>query len=959
MVAYVHQKLTVFTAFVLFFISLSSLSFIQTIAQTGSVKGNISDASTGEALIGASILIQGTTKGTITDLDGNFHLDNLENGNYNLVIGYVSYEQQIQRITINPGESVELNIQLQTTSTELGLVKVVASKRSDTDMSMITALKSSSLSASGITRQQISRSQDRDASEVVTRVPGVTVRDGKFINVRGLDERYNVVWLNGTSTPSSEADRRAFSFDVLPSSLIDNIFLYKTAAPEIPADFAGAVVQIQTKSTVDNNSTDISYSAGYRQFTTFRDMYSYTGGKHDWIGFDDGTRSIPKGFPSTSEFRDLTDNPTEADKQAITDMGRSFNKIWTPYKTNAIPDQAFQLNLNRKFLLGKVSIGNVTSLGYSVGNQYREIFRAGYQVYDQVNDHPDTSYYFYDDHYLTKTKLNGLFNWLFVFGQNQKIEFRNFFNQISDKHTLLRTGRDFYGGSYKAASELGFQSRSIYSGQLTGTLNYRSSAIKLDWTLGYSYTNKMLPDIRRIEKNRNEDDGPNAPYVTSLNFNADPKLLGRLTLTNHENVYVGGLNYLHKIEIGNFIPELKAGFLAEFKNRTFTARNIGFAYGNVSQFNWDLIYQPIDTLFLDKNINFTDGIKVDESTNLSDSYDASNALYAGYVGINLPFRKLKVYGGVRAEKNRQILDGFDQNSNPVKVDNNYFDFFPSVNMSYNITERTLLRGAYGRTINRPEFREIAPFVFYNFEEKATYYGNPALTNSYINSIELRYEYFPSVGDMITFGGFFKHFETPIEAHLIEGGSGLNYNYSNARSAGSYGLEIDLRKSLINLENSSSFLRSFRHFVLVFNAAIIRSELRTDDPNERESIRRMQGQAPYIVNTALFYDNPDIGLMVSVQYNIIGERIAYVGNKSNPHMYQIPRNLLDVTFNKQIGKHIVLKGGIKDIFNQPIELNQNEYVQVVPNDPDSQSKRIQKNMVYKPSTAFTLGFTLIF
>ena len=122
---------------------------------------------------------------------------------------------------------------------------------------------------------------------------------------------------------------------------------------------------------------------------------------------------------------------------------------------------------------------------------------------------------------------------------------------------------------------------------------------------------------------------------------------------------------------------------------------------------------------------------------------------------------------------------------------------------------------------------------------------------------------------------------------------------------------------------------------------------------------MQGQAPYIVNTALFYDNPDIGLMVSVQYNIIGEKIAYVGNKSNPHMYQIPRNLLDVTFNKQIGKHIVLKGGIKDIFNQPIELKQNEYVQVVPNDPDSQSKRIQKNMVYKPSTAFTLGFTLIF
>lgn len=943
----------------LFVVLLTALSFSYTAAQNSSVKGRIEDAATGEGLIGASILIQGTTNGAVADLDGNFKLSDLHHGTYNLIISYVSYEQQIQRIEIKKDEIIELSIKLQPATVQLGEVKVVASKRSDTEMSMISTIKNGNLVTNGISKQQISRSQDKDASEVISRVPGVTVRDGKFINVRGLDERYNTVWLNGIGAPSSEADRRAFSFDMLPSSLIDNLVLYKTPAPELPADFAGAVVQIQTKSTVDDNSVDLSYATGYRQYTSFQNFYSYHGGKSDWLGFDDGSRALPADFPSTSEFRALADNPSEEDKQTITDLGRSFNKTWTPELTRAIPDQSFLVTVNRKLLAGRVSIGNVTSLGYSVANQYREIFRAGYQAYDKVNDHPDTSYYFNDDNYSTKTKLSGLFNWLFVFSNNQRIEFRNFFNQISDKTTVLREGRDFYGGSYKIGSELGFQSRSIYSGQINGVFNFNHALINLNWTLGYGYTNKLQPDTRRIEKSRNEDAGPDAPYTTSLNFNADPKLLGRLTLDNYEHLWVGGFNYSHKFPLRHFDPEFRFGAFMEFKDRNFTARNIGYAISNVMTFNWNLTYQPVDTLFQNKNINYTDGIKVDESTNLSDSYDASNRLYAAYAGINLPFGKLKIYTGLRLEKNRQSLDGFDENGSTVEVNNDYTDLFPSLNMTYNITEKTLARFAYGRTINRPEFREIAPYTYYNFEEKATYYGNPELTNSYINNLELRYEFFPTNGDMITVGGFFKQFTNPIEAHLIESGSGLNYNFSNAVSARSIGFEVDLRKSFRNLENNSGLLRIFKDFVVVFNAAVIRSELTTDDVNAREKNRAMQGQSPYIINTGLFYDNPNTRLMVSVLYNVIGERIAFVGNNYNPHIYQMPRNLIDITINKKVGKYLTLKGGIKDLFNQPIELTQNEYVQLVPTDSNSEVKREQKTQEFKPNSSFTLGFSLNF
>jgi hypothetical protein len=938
---------------------ISFVASLNLTAQTGVIKGKIEDAATGEGLIGATVVIQGTTKGTIADADGYFAFNDIQQGAYNFVFSYITYEQQVRRANVTKGETVELNVKLKPISVEVGEVRVVTTRRTDTELSLISSIKSSSLVSNGISKQQISRSQDRDASEVIARIPGVTVRDGKFINVRGLDERYNTVWLNGSGAPSSEADRRAFSFDMLPSSLIDNLVLYKTHAPELPADFAGAAVQILTKSTVDANSVDISYATGYRQNTTFRDFYTYQGGKTDWLGFDDGTRALPAGFPSTSELRQLADNPTDEDKQKITELGRAFNKTWTPEATEAKPDQSFMATINRKFLVGKASIGNVTSIGYSNANQYREVFRAGYQAYDKINDHPDTSYYFYDNNYSTKTKLNGLFNWLIVFGNNQKIEFRNFFNQISDKTTILRTGRDFYGGSYKTATELGFQSRSIYSGQLTGSHNFNNYNINLNWTLGYSYTNKLQPDIRRVEMSRNEDAGPSAPYTISLNFNADPKLLGRLSLENHENIWMGALNYTNKLHFDNFVPEIKTGLFMEKKDRTFSARNIGFAISNVMKFNWNLMYQPIDSLFQDKNINYSDGIKVDESTNLSDSYHAGNELYAGYVGLNLPFRKLKIYSGVRMEKNIQKLNGFDENGDSVAVNNNHLDFFPSVNITYNFTDQLLLRLAYGRSVNRPEFREIAPYTYYNFEEKATYYGNPELVNSYIHNSELRLEYFPTQGDMITVGGFYKQFSNPIEAHLIESGSGLNYFYENAISAVSYGAEVDVRKSLSELSGSNSFLRFFQDFVIVFNAALIKSELKTDFANERDSVRQMQGQSPYIVNAGIFYDNPRRGVMVSVLYNVIGPRIAFVGNLNNPHIYQMPRNLMDITINKKIGKYITVKGGVKDIFNQPIELRQDEYVQVIPNDSESKAKRIQQTQLFKPSSSFTLGVSVNF
>jgi TonB-dependent receptor len=945
-------------------------------SNNGSIKGRILDQETGEGLIGTSVIVQGTTTGAVTDYDGKFIIDNIAPGNYNLVISYVSYTRQTVRVSVPSGGQVSVEVNLQPVVLNLDDVQVIGNRRSNTEMSMISSIRASDVVATGISSQQISRSQDKDASEVLRRVPSVSIRDGRFIIVRGLTERYNTVWLNNSSTPSSEADKRAFSFDVIPSDLIDNILIYKTPAPELPADFAGAVVNIQTKSLVDNNKVSISYSNGLRQGTTFQDFYKYKGGKTDWLGFDDGIRALPADFPSTTDFRQLANNSTQEERDKITALGREFSAIWTPDKMMARPDQSFGLSLQRRFIAGKLSIGNISALTYSNSLSNEEIFRAGYEAYDTVHDKPRYDYKFNDQRYVNSVHLGGLMNWSFIFGNNQKIEFRNLFNQLGSTRTTLRDGQNFYGGSYERSYELAYESRSTYSGQMGGDFTFNKYGTQLNWTLGYVYANKLQPDIRRIKTSRNDDSPENSPYVIGVNFNADPTLLGRLFLSNYEHIYTAGTNVIQKLRIGSYFPEVKTGFYYEYKTRSFVARNIGYAIANILQYNQSGnrlpvdtsqvfspdVFDAIDAFFQPQNINSTTGIKIDESTNKSDSYNASNRLIAGYAGIKLPIGKIfSIYPGLRVEKNLRTLRGFNEIGDSVNISNDVVDLFPSCNVSVNITDDLLVRMAYGKTVNRPEFREISPYSFYDFEEKATIYGNDTLKNAYIQNYDLRLEWYPTPGELLTIGGFYKDFTNPIEAHLKDFGSGFNYKYFNALSAKTYGIEVDIRKRLYELSGMDNMLHYLRNFTLVINASLIKSEITNNDPTEREKVRNIQEQSPYLINAGIFYQQDSLGISASLLYNRIGERIAYVGDINNPHIYEMPFNSLDFTFDMRINKYITFKGGIKNILDDEVVFRQyEEFIKYdEKNMRDTIVKRPEVYRSYKPGRLFKVGLLLSF
>jgi TonB-dependent receptor len=917
----------------LFIFILINFSAATIFGQTGQIAGKVIDDQTGEELIGASVIIQGTGIGTVTDLDGNFLLANVQEGSYNIVVSYLAYDDQIVKAEVTDGGTYRVDLKLQPITIGLGSVTVVGRQKTSTEISLINSIKETNLIVSGISAQQIARTQDSDAAEVVRRIPGITITDGRFMIVRGLVERYNSVLINSATAPSFESDKRAFSFDAMPSGMIDNILIYKSPSPELPADFAGAAVNIITKNDAYENSFKISYSAGYAQNASFsKNYHTYQGGRLDWLGLDDGTRKIPAGIPNTNEFNDLYVWPDRATYLAkteeITRLSRSFNNIWEYQTKSPFLDQNASAVFQHRFRIGKASLGNITALNYKIENRQYNILRREYYLYDAENDTALMNFNFNDERSIQEVNVGLIHNWNFIYGNNQKIMFNNFLNNMGENTTSLREGVDYYDGETIKATNLRYKNRFIYSGQLSGKQILNNQRTKIDWLLGYSYTNSYKPDDRRLYFVRD----PNNNYYLELQNQAtNVKNGGRLSIDLDEHVYNARADIVHEFKPFMAGPNwsIRGGLLYEYKNRDYDSRLIGVVTPR-PQVAVNL-YQPVEEIFKEDNFFFDQvniqraGLAYSDATKTKDSYTAENTLLAGYLSLGISlFKNLTINGGTRVEKFDRLLTDFyipQAGNDSLDITRDSLNFFPSVNITYKITEKHLIRFSYGKTVNRPEFREISATDYEDFDMNVIIHGNRDLMDAYCHNYDLRYEWYPNAGEIISIAGFYKKFINPIELFLIPAGTGYDYAPYNTEEAYSAGIELDIRKTFTEFENSTGFLRHLKDLTFIFNSSIIRSAINTNKSFAREESRIMQGQSPYIINLALFYNNVNKNFSVNLVYNNIGKRIAYAGTPANPHTWELSRNSLDLTITKNIGKRIELRMGFKDIINEPVRFVQ--------------------------------------
>ena len=930
-----------------------------TYAQNGSVSGQVKDGKTGETLPGANILIEGTLTGSITDFDGKYTLESIRPGTYDIRISFISYEPVLFKgVVVQAGKNTLLDAQLMEATTAISEVTVVAVRRSDTEMSVINNIRTNPLVANGISARQISLSQDKDASEAIRRVPGITIIDNRFVVVRGLNQRYNNVWLNNTSTPSSESDSKAFSFDVIPTAMIDNLIIYKSNSPELPADFTGGFVSIRTRNMPEKNQYSLTIQGSYNPQSTFSSFQSYTGGKLDWLGIDDGTRSLPGYFPDNLQNSSLADQ---------IELSKRLNNNWIPAVSTTLPDGKLGFTMSHRFKIGNTSLGEITSINYSSSRNILASINRSFSVYDFVLDRSGMDFDFTDTTYTQSINLGILNNWSWYLGKGNKIELRNLLSNQGESATVFRTGKEFYSNTEIRSFEYAYKNRLTYSGQLSGTHSLEHSESQVDWVLGYAYAMRDEPDIRRIKqvKNDNITDSGYGRYFLEFPSNPLSSNAGRLFMRTGENIFSGGVNYEKKLSLGTFKPKIKAGLFAEEKSRSFAARKLGYIYSNSRQKDPSIQYIDVEDLLSERYFNSTTGIMLAEETSKSDSYTAANHHYAGYLSVNLPITtRLTLFTGLRLEKNQQLLSSYNRFQQPVTVDIDSLNLFPSANLTYNINDKNLLRLAYGKSVNRPEFREIAPFPFYDFRTNAVFSGNPDLTNAYIHNFDFRYELYPDNNEMISAGFFYKRFLNPIEIKYIETGSGLEYSYQNARAATNFGFEAEVRKSL----GKEGWLQNL---LLVFNGAWIRSRVDFEE-GSIEQERPLAGQSPYVVNLGLFYtDAEKSGLNVSLMYNVIGERIYIVGQPKSkpweyiPNIYEAPRHLIDLMISKKIGKNLEVKLGIKDLLNQPVTFRQS-----VDTDVDLSTyqaggaevvhfTREQIYRQYRPGSFYSIGLQYLF
>lgn len=940
---------------ILFTFLLSVITITQVFSQTG-VKGVIKDKVTGETLIGANIIVENVeNKGASAGLDGDFSIT-LNPGKYNITASFVGYVPKTLEVTVVQGKMTEIVFAMDQISIEFKDFVVEETAITTTENATVAEQKNNDATVNVMGEKEIAKSGTlRTASDVAGRIPGVTIIDNRFVMVRGLSERYNAVMINNAFTPSLETDVKTFSFDIIPSQAIERFMIYKSQSPDLPGEFSGGAIKVYTKGIPERSEIVGSYSISYRNGTTFQPFQISKSSKTDWLGFDNGMRALPDGTPSN--IKTIT-NP-----QQLQTLGQSFNSDWSYQTKNAAPDQRFNFGYNGlwKNKDKSVQFGNVSLLTYTYSNQHFISNRYDYNVYNMASHTSDSIVSYHDTVNQTQARLGYLQNFGLKFGHNT-IDFKNTFNQIGMNETTLRGGVNYEEGTNRKEYAYRYNQRTFYMGQLNGDHKFGQEKGNdflnhFDWTASYSLSRRQDPDWRRVRYTNQL--GSNDPYSAYIPFSAQPFYMGRLFVNMNEDIKMAAANYERRFVFYNkdsvmryFQPRIKAGFYVEDKFREFSIRNIGYKPASIFNFDWSTIpFLPVDSLFLPQNINSSTGLQISEDTKGPDSYKASNKLRAYYLMANLPFHeRFKINGGIRIEDNDQQLHSKKLTGDTLIIDNHIISYLPSFNAAFYLIPDTMqIRVAYGKSVNRPEFREIAPFAFYDFIFNSIYQGVDSLKTPTINNFDVRWEYYPRIGEVISVGGFYKKFTNPIELYYTPGGGSggtRSFVYGNAPGAVSYGAELELRKSLKDVVRNK-FLSDI---TLVFNGAYIKSEITLAKGDTSASATRpMMGQSPYIVNGGIYYQNDSIGLSVAVLYNRIGPRVIIVGIPSIPEVYEMPRNRLDITVTKELNKNLSLRISAQDLLN-------NKYILLQDGNEDGklQKKNDQIMRSYQLGSYFTVG-----
>lgn len=909
-------------------------------AQNGIIRGAIYEESTGEPLFGVSVLVKELSTGAVTDFDGKFEIQ-VPPGTYTIQVSYISYATiEVTSVVVAPGQvNVVNDLLMKEDASELETVTVQASAIRTTENALMSVKRNAPNLLDGISASTFRQIGDGDAASAVKRVTGVSIEGGKYVYVRGLGDRYTKTVLNGVDIPGLDPDRNTIQMDIFPTNVIDNIIVSKSFTADLPADFTGGVVDIETKDFPEEKSMRLGVSGAFNPSMHFNSNYlKYDGGKTDWLGYDDGSRSNPTGGRTDIPlYGDVVGNPNSPLGLEYQNILSSFNKTLAGYRSNSLMDLGLSFSLGNQIARSKATWGYNFAVTYKNETEFYQ--DAEFNLYAKPINVTETELVPLErqrgDYGVNNVLLGGMAGIALKTGASKfKVNFLHLQNGESKvgEFDFVNTnlGANFEAKQYNVE----YSQRSLSSILLAGTHYLNGKEWEINWKIAPTLSTMNDPDIRFTRFRQ-----PNNTISTEVG------LPTRIWRELEETNMVGRLDFAKNINLFQEDGKLRFGGNYVFKDRNFNIQSFQFSTGNIDLSAGDpnqILNQ--ENLFSAANRNGVrynpDFIPINPN-----EYQSDLTNIAGYASAELnPFPKLKAIVGLRMEKFTQYYTGTNQGATIV-FDNEKvlddLDFFPTLNLVFKLKEAQNLRLSATRTIARPSFKELSyaeildpitgrTFIGGLFPEttnggtEVLWDGN--LTSTRINNFDIRWELFQERAQMFSVSAFYKTFEKPIEIvqFLSDPGS---FQPRNVGNGSVLGLEFEFRKALTFISPSlQNFMWNTNVTVTESSIKMSASEFRSRTLSAREGqiigdTRDMAGQAPYIINTGISYNNFSNGFEVGVFYNVQGPTLNFVGFGNRTDTYTVPFHAVNFNLNKTFGadERIQANFAVENILNQKREV----------------------------------------
>ncbi len=926
--------------------------------EKGFLRGNVVDGDNGEGLFGAKITLQDNpTVGALTDFDGNYSLP-LAPGTYTFKLSAQMMDDQVfENIVIVAGETTILNATM--FPKELGVVNVTAKAKRDGEVGLLLERKNADKVLDGMTSQTFSKNGDGDLSGAMKRVPGVTIQKNNVF-VRGLGDRYTQTTLNGLVIPGLDPDRNSVQMDIFPTSLLENVAVYKTASPELYGDFTGGLVDIVTKKFPEKKTTQFSLGIGYNPAMQFnKDFILYNRGNLDWTGFDDGSRKLP--------FNPRTPIPDEVlVDPKLQKLTSSFNPQLGVKSKTALPNGSFGF-LHGNQLNFKEGKGGTFGYNFVLNYSNEFLFYKGFESNDYLKntDKSVTTLTRFvtrkGDVGTNRVLWSALGTASYKKGTNA-YQLTLLRSQSGESTASYRMNQDYNQNvSTLVENVLTYSQRSLTTGMLSGT--HRIGKTRVSWSNALSKSRVYDPDFRETRISVTDGD-------TSLATGSGAGI-DRFWRDLNE------LNEAFKVDFDIPIADsgkwmLKTGAAGTMKWRDFSVYSFKIRRNDISNIEIDPDWwlQPDNIWSSDPNSpNYRNGTFVIGNYQPANTYEARQNVYAAYAALSHPLGNfIKLNYGVRVEKaamyySGQNNDGSKKFRDSLTLDN--FNVLPSANIKFELNDTMSIRIGASQSVARPTFREKSIAQIYDPLTKRTFNGNINLRQTNIYNFDLRYEWYLSPMELISVSGFYKRFDGHIEMVSFVT-SPSNLTPRNSGFASLLGAEVELRKSFVKEKRSAFWSKFFLnanvslvqsrvdlHSIYVDDQGQTEYDMRKNNLREGETLkdyRPMAGQSPYTVNAGLSYEDQEKGTSIALNYNVQGTQLTIISSGRVPDVYTDPFHSLNLNASQKFGKEqrSKLTLGVNNLLNDRYALVYRSY-----------GSEWQNYVAYKPGIEFNLKYSFTF